>query len=117
MINSLGTNDYNWNNLYPGVYKKNSKKNIKYCGQHCLFYRDATTPNQLSCREAILIQQRLMKIIHIKGFRLKKRSALSPLYDEINRCAHLACLKGPLDFSEWGNPEKYFSINNLMEDE
>lgn len=116
MINSSPITDYNWNNLYPGVYKKNSKKNIKYCGQHCLFYKDANTPNQLSCKEALLIQQRLMRILHSEGFKLKRKGSLAPLYDAINKKAHLACLKGQLDFSEWGNQEKYFYINNLMED-
>lgn len=104
--------DNNWNRLYRRTY---SKKNWRYCSSQCLFFKDEKTPIQLDFKTSRLIQQRLMRFLHVQGFTLKKNDSYSTLLMKIDSISHVACSMGPLDENHFCNPKHYFSVSNLIE--
>ncbi len=109
-------NDIYPNRIFLHVYSKNSRYKLNYCcGDDCLFYIDNLTPKQLSFMHAILIQQRIMRLIHKKGYRIKRNHTYASLTEEIDRNAHLACKLGAVNESHFCNPDYHFSISNMIE--
>ena len=97
--------------LFEDIYSKKDRE--RNCGDSCLFFDKSGEETVPSFAQAIIIQYRVMRVLHALGWRISKKDGFPILYEAINKYAHEACKEGKVNEEDISDPKKFFSIRNL----
>ncbi len=84
------------------------EKHDSSCGNECIFIENNTI-KELTIKQLIYAQYRIMKWLYDNGFRMKPYQSFSVLNIQIKKSIHEACQPERL------NEEIFFSVTNFVE--